>query len=112
MFLQILLIALIIPLIIIIISSLPLYFSVNLLGKNTSLLRVIMVNMIVPIIIFIIKIMFDSWTGAISFLAIIIVYHYLFKISWAKAIMAWALQFMIAIIMIIIILFLSPLIIL
>ncbi len=100
---------LLIPLIICVLSSLPLYFSVKFLGSEASLLKVILVNLLVPVLVFVVRLLFDSWGGVFAFIAMIWVYHEFFEIGWIKALIAWGLQLVIALILVIVLVLLLSL---
>lgn len=79
-----------------ILSALPLYFSVKLLGGRTGLFKVIFINLLVAFVALIIKFFFDSWGGLIAFVLMLWIYKDFFRLSWIKALLAWLLQFVFA----------------
>ncbi len=89
---------LLIPLAVFLLSALPLYFSVKVMGGKTGLLKIIIVNIIVALVAFAIKMQFDTWGGVIAFILMILIYKYMFKIGWIRAILVWLLQFVFAVI--------------
>jgi hypothetical protein len=82
-----------ITLAIFILSALPLYFSVKLLGGRASILKVIFVNLLVAIVAIAINILFNSWIGLITFILMLWIYKDFFRLGWIRAILAWLLQF-------------------
>lgn len=76
--------------IILIISALPLYFAVKMLGGDATIFKVIMVNVAVGII----GAVLDA--PLIAFLLLLFVYKSLFNLSWFGALGAWLLQFVVA----------------
>jgi len=75
---------------ILIISALPLYFAVKILGGDASVFKVLIVNLIVGIIGIAVN------SHLIAFLLLIFVYKMMFRLSWISAFLAWVLQFVIA----------------
>ena len=82
--------------IILIVAAIPLYIALKLLGTRVSILHVIIVNFIAGIIIGLIKMFFGDVWYILLLLVLIVIYKYLFKISWLKAFFAWLIQFIIA----------------
>lgn len=85
-----------------IISALPLYFSVKLLGGKTGILKIILINLLVAFITLIVKYFFNSWGGLIAFILMIWIYKDFFRLSWLRALLAWLLQFVFAVIIVIV----------
>ena len=81
-------------------SALPLYFSVKLLGGRTGLLKVILINLLVALVALIIKFFFESWGGLIAFVLMLWIYKDFFRMSWIRALLAWLLQFVFAVILV------------
>jgi hypothetical protein len=81
---------------VIVISSLPLYFAVKVLGGKAGLLKVFLVNIIIAIVIPLILGYFGFSggivAGIISFLLMLAVYVIFFKIGFIRALLAWLLQ--------------------
>lgn len=75
---------------ILIISALPLYFAVKMLGGEASVLKVLLVNLIAGIIGVVVN------SHLVAFLMLIFVYKMMFRLSWIGAFIAWVLQFVIA----------------
>lgn len=80
-------------LIIFLISTLPLYFAVKILGGKTGLLKTFLVVFISGIILTIINLIFPVWGWLIGFLFLLWFYRELFRLKWWKAFVAWILQF-------------------
>lgn len=91
-----LLIAILFIVLVIVISCLPLYLAVAVFGGRPSIIKVILVGLIVPILSYIIERVFDSWVGLLSFIALIAVYRYVFRLNWINAFLAWLLSFVFA----------------
>ncbi len=81
-------------LLLIILSSLPLYISVNLLGGEATILRVFLTNTIVAILI---AMLIDKlgWGAIFLVVVTILAYKFIFKLSFVKAIFAWVLQYIV-----------------
>lgn len=81
---------------VIVISSLPLYFAVKALGGKAGILKVFLVNVIVAVLIPI----FIAWLGfnggmaatVLSFIAMLLMYVIFFDLGFIKAFLAWLLQ--------------------
>ena len=78
---------------ILLVSSLPLYFAVKFLGGQVSLIEVMIVNVIAGGLPTLIALFFSDFIGLLSFLAIILVYMFFFKITFIRALIAWVLQY-------------------
>jgi hypothetical protein len=78
-------------LVIIIISSLPLYFAVSFLGGRTSILRTFIVMLIVAGTSIIIQLFLPIWGVLVSWIVMIWIFHEFFRLKWLKAIFAWIL---------------------
>lgn len=79
---------------ILIISALPLYFAVKILGGDASVFKVLFVNLVVGIIGIVVN------SHLIVFLMLIFVYKMMFRLSWIAAFLAWILQFVIALVLV------------
>lgn len=86
---------------ILIISALPLYFTVKFLGGKATIFKVLMVNLIVGII----SAALDM--PVVGFVLLLFVYKEVFKMSWLSAFLAWILQFVVAGALLFLALFLS-----
>ncbi|MBR9706670.1 hypothetical protein GOV14_06565 [Candidatus Pacearchaeota archaeon] len=87
---------LIIILVLIIISSLPLYISLKLFfARKVSIFRVFLVNMIVGFIVAIVKYYFETFGAIIAFILLLFMYKISFGIGWIRALLVWLLQFVI-----------------
>jgi hypothetical protein len=88
----------------IIISALPLYFAVNLLGGDATILNVLITNIIVALTIGIITLFF-SLNGLFILLLVILIYKFMFDLGIIKAFFAWILQYIIAFLLVILAIF-------
>lgn len=77
-------------LLLIIISTLPLYLAVSLLGGKASVIKVFLVNIVVILLGFVIGKLFP-YANIITFLLLIWIYHEVFRLKWLKAFLAWLL---------------------
>ncbi len=92
MIIESLLWAIVIILVLIIISSLPLYLTVNLLGGETSIAKVFFVNIASGIVVFAVKFFVGDIGGFVTFLINIIIYKMAFQLSAIKSILVVLLQ--------------------
>ncbi|MBN1274754.1 hypothetical protein JXA12_00470 [Candidatus Woesearchaeota archaeon] len=83
------------------ISALPLYFSVQLLGGKAGLFKVVLINLLVAFVAILVRFFFDSWGGLVAFIVMIWIYKDFFELSWLRALLAWLLQFVFAVIIIV-----------
>ena len=83
--------------IVLVVSSLPLYLSVKFMGGRSSIIRVIFVNFIMAAIFVYIGLYVNAYFGIAAFLATLLVYKIIFRLSLFKAALAWVLQYIIAI---------------
>jgi len=89
------LIAFVILVIIFLLSAVPLYLAVKLLGGKTTLLKTAFITLVSGIIVVAIEQFFRIWGGLIAFIVLIWIYHEAFRLKWFKAFLAWILQFII-----------------
>ena len=75
------------------VSTLPLYFSVKLLGGKTGLIKTFLVVLLSGIILAIINSLFSTWGWVIAFIFLLWFYHELFRLKWWKCFVVWILQF-------------------
>jgi len=84
--------------IVLVISSLPLYLAVKFMGGKSSVIRVIFVNFIMAAIVVYLGIQRELvFLGIAAFLSTLIVYKIIFRLSLFRALLAWVLQYIIAI---------------
>ena len=94
----ILILGILIVLSIAIISSLPLYIAVNMLGGKVTILKVFLTNTIVALLLlWLTKVM--GWSSIILFILTIIAYKFIFKLGLLKSAFAWVLQYIVVIIL-------------
>ncbi|MFP4524621.1 MAG: hypothetical protein ACLFO2_04915 [Candidatus Woesearchaeota archaeon] len=79
-----------------IISAIPLWIAVQMLGGRGSVFRVIGVNLLVGLVAFAVRAVFDTWAGLIVFILMIWIYKDFFSLGWIRALLAWLLQFVFA----------------
>ena len=75
-----------------ILSSMPLYLLIKLLGGKTSLLKTAFISFIAGLVIGAVKEAFAFWGGLLAFLVLIWIYHEAFRLRWWKAFLLWLLQ--------------------
>ena len=79
-----------------IISAIPLWLAVKMLGGRGSVFRVIGVNLLVGLVAFAVRAVFSTWAGLIAFILMIWIYKDFFRLGWIRALLAWLLQFVVA----------------
>ncbi|MBW6451434.1 MAG: hypothetical protein K0B02_01775 [DPANN group archaeon] len=87
--------------IVLIISAIPLYFSIKLLGGQASFLKVILVNLAAGLILSVFELILGVG-GILGFVILIFIYKEMFDMTYIGAFLAWLLQFIIALILILI----------
>ena len=85
------LITTIILLLVLIITSLPLYFSVKLLGGKTTLFIAMMVNLASGVLFFLISKTLP-YGMIIGFVVLLFVYGLSFRLGWIRALLVWLMQ--------------------
>jgi hypothetical protein len=88
-------IAMIIIVLVFIITAIPLNIAVHLLGGHSNLFKTAFVNFIVGLIGAAIY-AFAPFGGLLAFVALLVVYKFMFGLSFLRALLAWVLQFVIA----------------
>ena len=83
--------------IVLVISSLPLYFAVKFMGGRSSIIRVIFVNFVMAAIFVYLGIYLNAYLGIAAFLSTLLVYKIIFRLSLFRSFLAWVLQYIIAI---------------
>ncbi|MBW2981232.1 hypothetical protein KY360_07485 [Candidatus Woesearchaeota archaeon] len=86
--------------IIIVLSALPLYLAVKLLGGKATILKVILVNVIVGIIIPVVKNFIGLFGGIVAFIVLLFIYKEMFSLGWIRAFIVWIMQFIVVAILI------------
>jgi hypothetical protein len=90
---------------IIVISSIPLYLAVKLMGGRGGIIRVIIVNVLVGLLVSWLGSTINIFVAAATFILMLFIYKVMFKLSWLKAFFAWILQFIIIIVIIVLLAF-------
>jgi len=75
-----------------IVSSLPLYFAVKFLRGKTTLLKTVLINLLTGVVVYAINETFLRYGTLIAFVALIWIYHEMFRLKWLKAFIAWVLE--------------------
>ena len=84
-----------------IISALPLYMAVKLLGGKTSIFKTILVNLAISVVVGIIYLLLP-YASLIAFIAILWIYREMFRLRWFKAFLAWVIQITLTFVLILI----------
>ena len=94
-----LLLTILIFLLAIIISSLPLFIAVRMLGGHATILRVLITNILVGVLT---GWLFASWGAGtlIILLATILLYSFIFKMGIIRSFFAWLIQYIVAFLLI------------
>jgi hypothetical protein len=88
----------------IIISSLPLYFSVKLLGGDASILKVFLTNILMGVVSAILMKMF-GFGGLAVLLFTILLYAAIFDMGFIRSFFVWLIQYVIAFLLVILFVF-------
>ncbi len=83
------------------ISAIPLNLAVKALGGKSSWLKAILVNLILDIINIFLSPQIRFGYIIISFILKLFIYKLMFRIGWLKALLAWILQYIIAVLLIV-----------
>jgi hypothetical protein len=83
------------------ISAIPLNLAVKALGGKSSWLKAILVNIILDIINIFLSPQIRFGYIIISFILKLFIYKLMFRIGWIKALLAWILQYIIAVLLVI-----------
>ncbi|MBU0979647.1 MAG: hypothetical protein KJ709_02485 [Nanoarchaeota archaeon] len=75
-----------------VVSALPLYLAVNILGKRTSLLKVFLVNILVAVVFASVQSWFLTWGWILGIIVLLLVYKVMFDIGWIRALLVWVVQ--------------------
>jgi|TARA_B100002003_G_C14117165_1_gene537323 hypothetical protein len=102
---EVILLTILIFLLGILISSLPLFIAVNMLGGHATILNVLLTNIIVGLLTGWLVASFGAGT-LIILLVTIFLYSFIFKMGMIRSLFAWLIQYVVAAILIIIVLML------
>ena len=91
---------LLIILIAIIISSLPLYFAVLMLGGEASILKVFLTNLLIGILSGVL-VNYFGFGSLIVLLFVVIFYSFMFKVGFIRSFLAFLIQYVIAFLLVI-----------
>src|SRR3989338_7926858 len=91
-------------LIILVVTAIPLHLVVTLLGGDSSILKVLLVNFLVLAVNFYITQTFHTYAGLFSFLALFLIYKYMFRLGWIATFLVWILQVVVGLILVAILL--------
>jgi len=83
------------------IAAIPLHITVKLLGGDSSLIKAAIVNFLVGLASGVISFFLKSFAGVISFIALLFIYKTMFDIGWIRALLAWLLQGVIIVLLIV-----------
>tara|TARA_Y100000310_G_C20487240_1_gene717455 strand:+ start:221 stop:562 length:342 start_codon:yes stop_codon:yes gene_type:complete len=81
-------------------SSLPLYFAVTLIGGKTSVMKILFLNFLMVVVYLGLNLFLDHFIGLASFVILLFLYKYFFEIGFVRALIAWVLQGVIALVLI------------
>ncbi|MBD3309895.1 hypothetical protein GF351_01615 [Candidatus Woesearchaeota archaeon] len=97
-----LIVKILIQILIIVISAIPLWLAVKMLGGKATILKVIIVNLLVALAAFVIGLIIKvGWVGSVlTAVALLFIYSFMFRIGWVRSALAWLLQVIIAVILI------------
>ena len=81
-------------------SSLPLYFAVTLIGGKAGVLKILFMNFLMVIVYLGLNLFLNFFVGLASFIILLFMYKYFFEIGFLRALAAWFLQGVIALVLI------------
>lgn len=99
MVLETMIILLLILFIVIIISALPLYLAVSLLGGRASILNSFLVMIAIGFITVFSQIIFPFFGVIITFLLGVLLFREVFRLKWIKAFLLWIVWFLMIILL-------------
>ncbi len=82
------------------IGSLPLHFAAKAFGGETSILKSIIVNVLAGLIAAVVASFVPVFATILSFIALLFVYKFSFRIGWLRSLAVWALQIVITIVLV------------
>ncbi|MFH1440342.1 MAG: hypothetical protein ABIG89_07260 [Candidatus Woesearchaeota archaeon] len=74
------------------VSAIPLNIAVKMLGGKSSWLKAIIANIAVAILSYMISLRITKFSGLLSFIILLLIYKFMFRIGWFRAFIAWLLQ--------------------
>lgn len=89
-----------------IISALPLYFAVKLVGGEAGIVKIILISLLLSFASVGATRFIGIFAGIFMLVATLFIYKLAFKISFLRAFIAWVLQYVFVLIAIIVVLFL------
>jgi len=104
MILESLLFLILVTVLVLVISALPLYAGMSMLGGKASFIKVILVNLFSGVILALLQWVLGppAW---LTFIILIYFYHEFLKLKWWKAIVLWLVQGVIAFILVYLLIF-------
>ena len=95
-----LLIAILYVIVVFVVSALPLYFAVKLLGGHTGLLHAAGATFLGGIVVALVNVLLTTFAGVVAFIALIFLYKVMFRMGWIRTLIAWALQFVFVVLLV------------
>jgi len=89
-----------------IISALPLYFAVKLVGGEAGIVKIILISLLLSFASFGAARFIGIFAGLFMLIATLVVYKLAFKVSLLKAFIAWILQYLFVLIAVLFVIFL------
>jgi len=96
------LISIFLYLIVFVISSIPLWLALKFMGGKGSIIKVVLVNVIVGIVMGVLLETFQRFGFLIAFIIVLYIYKEMFRLGWIRALLAWLLQGVVVIVLILI----------
>ncbi len=84
--------------IVLLVSSLPLYLAVKMMGGDAYLIETMIINVLAGGMPAIVALFVSNWIGVISFAIIIVVYTFFFRLTVMQAILTWFIQYLLIVI--------------
>jgi hypothetical protein len=80
------------------VAALPLYLALHIVGaRKAGFIRVMLVNIVVALVIILIHSSFGTWAGLVAFIALLFIYKEMFGLGWIGAFLAWVLEAIVAV---------------
>lgn len=86
---------LLVTIILLAVSAIPLYFAVKMMGGDVGFLEAMIVVLIAGGIPIVMGLLFNNYLKLISFICIILIYMFFFKLGLWKAVLTWLIQYLI-----------------
>ncbi len=80
-----------------VVTALPLYLAVKMLGGETTILRTVLVMILTGFLVSLSHSLGGIYGGFIAFIVTLWLYRIVFRLGWVRALLVWAGQFVIVV---------------